>query len=60
VRKRHQCHAIDLGPERCRIVPLEAFFEMRNALKCCVPACFKFARNEPLGRVDDLVSARRN
>ena len=60
MRERHQCHAIDLRPERrCCIVLLESLFETCDALKCYVPARFELARNEPLGRIDGLISARR-
>ena len=58
--ERHQRGAIDLGTKRRgNIMSGEAVLKMGNPLQRRVPPGFEFARDQPFGRIDDLIAARR-
>jgi len=55
--KRHQRGAIDLGTKRRGdIMPSDAVLDMGDPLQRRVPPSFEFARNQPFGRIDDLIA----
>ena len=58
--ERHQRRAIDLGAKRRgNIMPSDAVLKMGDPLQRRVPPGLQFARDQPFGRIDDLIAARR-